>query len=195
MKRPRTELDQSYEEVRIQSECNTDSPRTSIQRRISFVDDTDEEVLINNQAHKKRKMSQEVQELKVWFGQAIAGLSTRDQSDTIIANINAHAAQIAENKMTGYKNSRDIQEIKNSLSSIDERLSKEGDAASNQTKNNNRLPGLYSTAAAATPHVGAGVSAVATRNLPSDEDYEFSRRTILIWPIEGDTEETLRENF
>ena len=120
MKRRREDLDQSHEEQRL--EKDTESPGTYIRKRLSFVDDSDTEILIDNQAFKRRKMSKEVEELKVYFAKAIEGLSTKGQSDAILSNLMAHSTQIAENKATGEKNAKDIGDIKHAVYNIERNM-------------------------------------------------------------------------
>ena len=127
MKRRRNDLDQSFDATSLDNAGNTeDTPRTAIRKKISFVDESDEEVYIDQQAHKKRKMSQEVQELKLWFSGAIAGLSTSKQAEDIITGMAAQSTQISENKKTSERNANEIAGIKVTLDKIESTLCIQG---------------------------------------------------------------------
>ena len=119
MKRGREETGEDREDNINSQEAETETPRTHIRRRISFIEDSDTEILIDNQAHKKRRMPKEVEELKLYIVDAIKGLSTSKQAEGIINSISIHSNQIHENRMAWERNSREIGEIRNSISNIE----------------------------------------------------------------------------
>ena len=82
-----------------------------IRRRIDFdVDSEDEEITFNNQAHKKRKLSHDMDELKVWIGKKFE--ESNEQTQLLFDNIN-------ENKARGIRNEADIQKIRESVDRIE----------------------------------------------------------------------------
>ena len=86
----------------------------SIRRKITFdSDDSDSEITFDKQAHKRRKMSQEIVDLKIWMETKFK--ETNDCAARI-------EATIAANSSRGIKNAEDIVDIRAAISRIEGRL-------------------------------------------------------------------------
>ena len=92
------------------NDINTEE--VSVIRRINFdeetSEDSDNEIFFNKQAHKKRKMSQEISDLKIWLDSRLELVATRAQTQSILDNV-------AANKERGIRNENEIIEIKGCL--------------------------------------------------------------------------------
>ena len=98
----------------------------TIRKRLNFEDtdsDTDNEVTFCNQAHKKRKLLKDMEEMKVWMREEIkaglVGLATSDQVTKIADEVKGHARQIQENKEESRKNAANIAVIQKSIENIE----------------------------------------------------------------------------
>ena len=146
---------------------------TSIRRRINFDKDSDDEISFNCQAHKRRKLSKEMEELKTWFTKE---LNTRmsDQTKTIMDSLNVTNTR-------SLKNEEDISQIKGAISRIENSLSQNGSSYAGAV--------LMSRQALAVP-----TQPVPPAKLPAEmESFRLSRRSLRIWPIEGENEKEMTE--
>ena len=200
MKRSR-ELDQSHEEVQLREIVEvTGIQGNNTRRRIIFgeIDESDEEVTFDSQAHKRRKMSKEVEELKMWITVQIAELSTKKQSQDIQNSISNHTSMIAENRAAGKANADKIEKMGDSISNIERSL---GIARSSgllgtdvdrgqQNTNGLQQPSFSEVAASSTTSTRPLVRPIIT-----DEEYEICRRSVLLWPIAGDSPAEMLANY
>ena len=128
-------------------------------------------------------MSQELQELKLYIAESIAGLSTSQQCDVILTSINTHSNQIAENRALGEKNKQDISEMKSSIGNIERVLTIRSDAGTSNVGNVNGNAarsvntGTMDFAAAATIGATAAGGSGLQNNIstpPTDEELDIS---------------------
>ena len=159
----------------------------TIRRRIDFEteaeSDSDNEVTINRQAHKRRKMGADMEELKVWFDnkmtEKMANLSTKEQTQTLVDSINENAAR-------GRKNEDDIRSIRAALTNIEDKLaggsnSYAGKAAVLPSRENpDRVQGNFPMVA-------------SSRSSTERTAFLRSRRSLRVWPIAGENEDEIRE--
>ena len=210
MKRKREELNQSHERVRLVETTDNEESNASAKKRLEFEveSDTDDEVFIDTQAHKKRRMSKEVDELKAWIATQVSALSTKKQSEEIKQSINHHAAQIQENKFACERNAKDISEMKGTLSNIERELvggARGGDGRGGQigpisiddyelqtplTSTNS-----YARAVITTARKELTTNQRCSRVVVTDEEYDLSRRSVLLWPIDGEDSREIKKNF
>ena len=164
-----------------------EAEEVSIRRKIIFDSESDDEVSFDIQAHKKRRMGLDMEELKVWFR---AELKTKmgEQTEKITETIK-------ENTERGIKNSEDIADLKLAISRIE---------ANTINPSFQPLGPSYAGAAAARPD-----SSIRTSDIPSSssiciprayassqeerKSFELSRRSLRIWPIDGSTEKQLMD--
>ena len=95
--------------------ANNTETELSIRKRINFdEDDTDEEITFDTQAHKKRKISREMEELKVWMDKKLDE-NKEETKKMIQESLNVTVAR-------GKKNEADIAEIRDSIANIERRM-------------------------------------------------------------------------
>ena len=150
----------------------------SVRKRINFEAESDDnEVVIDTHAHKKRKMSREMEELKLWITDT---LSTKEQTQQLIDNIN-------NNTIRGKKNEEDIAEIKQSIHNIERHI---GVQASTEP-----TVGSYAGAAMRprppAPSIPKPIPPQPTYNADERKSFYLSRRSLRLWPIEGNNNEEL----
>ena len=90
----------------------------SVKRKINFDTeagtDTDDEVIFDTQAHKRRKMSQEIVELKVWMEGNFTEASNNSSQIEKIIQTNSHRS---------IKNEEDIGSLRHAINRIESNMS------------------------------------------------------------------------
>ena len=149
----------------------------SIRRRINFDADSDEEIIFDTQAHKKRKMTKDMEELKVWFDKKM-----EDQTKQIVDSINVNTER-------GLRNEKDIVQLKGAISRIEQAI-----ALPTQLGRSTQDNVTYASTAAMVPPASLNLTTAQSR-LPQDrENFLLSRRRLRLWPIEGDSPKQLNES-
>ena len=135
--------------------------------------DSDTEVIINCQAHKRRKMTKDIEDLKVWMTDNMA---TKEQTEKIYATVQSNTARAERNE-------DDIREIRLSLANMEREI---------PTVRPN--PGA-SYAGVASSRAGPSRNAALPRDKSGvDRDaFLLSRRRLRVWPIEGNNEDELKK--
>ena len=148
----------------------------SVRKRINF-DSEDEEITFDTQAHKKRKLSKEMEELKLWIGERFDE-SKAETKKLITESISATAAR-------GKKNEEDMAEIRESISNIERRMGI-----------NTPARGSYAGATAVDARANSRIGArrIVGTNQAERTAFLKSRRSLRLWPIEGETKEQLMES-
>ena len=153
-----------------------DPEEISVRKRINFDDDSDDdEVIITSQAHKKRKLSAEMEELKVWMEEKFD--AQKEQTQDLVKSVMANAER-------GKKNEHEISLIKNSIVNIERRL------------DGNPVPTTSYATAATTNRAATNIQETipiprAGSNPAERAAFLTSRKSLRIWPINGETYEEI----
>ena len=89
-----------------EEESNDDTTlrEVSVRKRINFdqESDSEEEVFFDTQAHKRRKMGKDTDELKIWiaqqFKEKMSGLATHNQTQDLVKSINDTRNRVEKNE-------------------------------------------------------------------------------------------------
>ena len=190
-------------------EDNKKKQEISARKRLHFNDDdseSDNEVTINTQAHKRRKLSKEMEELRAWMqtefdkqNDKLPKVATGNQLDEISRNIKTNSEQIKRNQDEGRKNTEDIAALRGSITNIEREIlgkhvvvSEDGDPIQVMSSYSSRIKSVPSSFG----KMKSGGSGLRVGQ-DSRERREFleARSSLQFWPIAGRTEEEMLENF
>ena len=175
---------------------NTTDVGSPIKKRLDFIntDDSHDEVFINRQANKKKKMSVN-DELKIWFRKEIAGLATGEQVEGIKVAVESNSARSEANE-------NKINEIGSAVSAI--QMEMETDRREFDARVMRLMGSTPSGSGGYAAAAGNGISFSRGRNIAPEitreerrerEQFERARRSIRIWPIKGVTEGEMMDSL
>ena len=148
-------------------EADPTTEEVSVRRRILFdSEDSDDKVFFDTQAHKKRKMGKEYEELKLLITSELAA-----QTKVLMESISANTTR-------GLKNEAEIANLRGAITRIETAI----------------LPGTQAIASTSSYAAAAGTIPKTTDSLilrrqprtsKERESFDISRRSLRLWPIEG----------
>ena len=164
------------EEDNGEEEVVTIEEELTVRKRIDFEDSSDDEVVINRQAHKKRKISRDMEELKIW----IKGQFEENKAETrkLVDTIDAAVSK-------GKKNEAEINNIKDSIANIERKMGIQSNSSS----------ASYANAASSEPRMQRIMTRkIATATGSERVAFNKSRRSLRMWPIQGNSKEEIMES-
>ena len=179
--------DKSEEDPRQQKDRS--SVEVNVRKRINFDEDSDEEVIIDTQAHKRRKLAGDMEELKVWmekqFDTRLSNLATRDQQQQLIDTVNKNAERSKKNEL-------DIGQIQTSMMNMEQRLASSATNSGSSTYSG-VLMQQQRTSSLKNPSNIVQDGRGKTSNSEERAAFLLSRRSLRFWPIEGENPDALME--
>lgn len=168
-----------------EGEDTSGATTNSTRRRIDFETevDSDNEISLNTQANKRRKMGEEIAALKIWmegkFTENIAASTKQTSQIMESVSINAERSR---------KNAEDINGLKRSVANIERRIMG-GQTTSQQPES------FADAVASSSCGIGAGpVPQPVTKATHDSAAFQLSRKRLRLWPIAGEDNAEIMES-
>lgn len=163
-------------------EIEEDSTRVeeTVRRRINFDEegnqDSDDEIVFDRQAHKRRKMSADIEALKVWIDKKF-----KESNDATAIQTNLILNSVTANAERSRRNTDDIVTLQKSVANIENMIGAEKGGA-----------GPSAPPGQATSSLSQPVCP-PTKSTHDRNAFQLSRRRLRLWPIAGENDDELME--
>ena len=215
-----TALENSFEEITEpttrpgKQQLSTTTTKRKIDFDLCSSESEDDEVFFDIQAHKRRKMGEANEEMKIWFaaklGEELGRVATKDQMDCMIKDVRANSELSRSNKKMCAKNVEDIQRIGSSLDNIEREIMSERRTLHRERNNSSSFPPLVGSGKGSAPESSRRWLRTTTAitkppsipncgsSSPSERErnaFLLARRSLQVLEIDGEDKEQMKKEF
>ena len=145
--------------------------------------DTDPDITFNHQAHKRRKMGEAIEELKI-----LIGTRFDEQKEESKAQNEELKKIVGSNTLGIERNRDDIQEIRGAITKIEHQLRLKTATGANATT-------LGAAGSSNCPAPNYASVTARPKNNRDEVAFNKARRSLRIWPIAGQSNEEIGNNL